>query len=72
MTTSTATAPILSNQVLYVHEVQRGNPLLKHITNTRWEFSKEIVPDYVMQSTCALFLSVRYHYRHPKVSSFYY
>ncbi|GIX67411.1 DNA excision repair protein ERCC-1 [Caerostris extrusa] len=36
-------------------------PLLKHIRNVPWEFS-EIEPDYLMsKSTCALFLSLRYH-----------
>ncbi|XP_060114383.1 DNA excision repair protein ERCC-1 [Heteronotia binoei] len=40
---------------------QRGNPILKFIRNVPWEFG-EIVPDYVLgQSTCALFLSLRYH-----------
>ncbi|XP_077174756.1 DNA excision repair protein ERCC-1 isoform X2 [Paroedura picta] len=40
---------------------QRGNPILKFIRNVPWEFS-EIIPDYVLgQSTCALFLSLRYH-----------
>ncbi|XP_074075385.1 DNA excision repair protein ERCC-1 isoform X2 [Macrotis lagotis] len=44
---------------------QRGNPVLKFIRNVPWEFG-EIVPDYVMgQSTCALFLSLRYHNLHP-------
>ncbi|KAJ1406425.1 restriction endonuclease type II-like protein [Ochromonadaceae sp. CCMP2298] len=50
---------------LLVHEVQKGNPVLKHIKNVRWEFSQDIVPDYQMNSTCALFLSVQFHFRHP-------
>nr|CAG4652104.1 EOG090X0BTB [Triops cancriformis] len=44
---------------------QRGNPLLKSIRNVAWEYG-DIVPDYVMgQTTCALFLSLRYHNLNP-------
>ncbi|GIY80892.1 hypothetical protein CDAR_70492 [Caerostris darwini] len=50
-----------SVSALIVNPRQRGNPLLKHIRNVPWEFS-EIEPDYLMsKSTCALFLSLRYH-----------
>lgn len=52
--------------VISVSEKQRGNPLLKHIRNVQWEFNKEIVPDYVMGSTCAIFLSIKYHALHSK------
>ncbi len=63
---SSGVIPLPANQ-LYVHEVQRGNPLLAHIKNVKWSFSKDIVPDYAMSSSCALFLSLKYHFRHPKV-----
>lgn len=44
---------------------QRGNPILKSIRNVPWEYG-EIVPDYVMgATTCALFLSLRYHNLNP-------
>ncbi|XP_052635355.1 DNA excision repair protein ERCC-1 [Harpia harpyja] len=44
---------------------QQGNPVLKFICNVPWEFG-DIVPDYVLgQSTCALFLSLRYHHLNP-------
>ncbi|XP_010295690.1 PREDICTED: DNA excision repair protein ERCC-1, partial [Phaethon lepturus] len=44
---------------------QRGNPVLKFVRNVPWEFG-DIVPDYVLgQSTCALFLSLRYHHLNP-------
>lgn len=44
---------------------QRGNPLLKSILNVPWEY-EEMVPDYVMgRTTCALFLSLRYHNLNP-------
>lgn len=42
------------------------NPLLKHIVNVRWQVVKDLVPDYVMgTTTCALYLSLRYHVLHP-------
>jgi hypothetical protein len=36
-----------TNAVL-VHSNQRGNPLLKAITNVRWEYHEKIIPDYVI------------------------
>ena len=45
---------------------QRDNPLLNHIKNVPFEFSKEISPDYIVGGTaCALFVSVQYHLTHP-------
>jgi DNA excision repair protein ERCC-1 len=39
--------------------------LLKSILNVPWEY-EEMVPDYVMgRTTCALFLSLRYHNLNP-------
>lgn len=62
--TSVATISSRTNAVL-VSPKQKGNPLLKFITNVPWEFS-DIVPDYVMgKTTCALFLSIRYHQLNP-------
>ncbi|XP_032678866.1 DNA excision repair protein ERCC-1 [Odontomachus brunneus] len=59
-----ATSSGRTNAVL-VSPKQKGNPLLKFITNVPWEFSN-IVPDYVMgKTTCALFLSIRYHQLNP-------
>ncbi|XP_008850257.1 DNA excision repair protein ERCC-1 isoform X2 [Nannospalax galili] len=53
-----------SNSIL-VSPRQRGNPVLKFVRNVPWEFG-EVIPDYVLgQSTCALFLSLRYHHLHP-------
>ena len=40
--------------------------MLQYIRNVPWEYG-EIVPDYVLGSTtCALFLSLRYHRLHPE------
>uniref|UniRef100_A0A8D2NW98 DNA excision repair protein ERCC-1 n=1 Tax=Zosterops lateralis melanops TaxID=1220523 RepID=A0A8D2NW98_ZOSLA len=50
----------------YVPCPQRGNPVLKFIRNVPWEFG-DVVPDYVLgQSSCALFLSLRYHHLNPE------
>ncbi|CAJ1976164.1 unnamed protein product [Sphenostylis stenocarpa] len=52
------------NSILVSHR-QKGNPLLKYIRNVRWAFA-DVVCDYVLgQSSCALYLSLRYHLLHP-------
>ncbi|KAF0930458.1 hypothetical protein E2562_032887 [Oryza meyeriana var. granulata] len=57
-------APAPKNAILVSHR-QKGNPLLKHIRNARWAFA-DIAPDYVLgQSSCALYISLRYHLLHP-------
>ena len=56
--------PINSNAV-QVNEKQRGNPILRHVRLIPWVFNSDIVPDYVMGSTCALFLSIKYYLLHP-------
>ncbi|XP_061219676.1 DNA excision repair protein ERCC-1 [Neopsephotus bourkii] len=44
---------------------QRGNPVLRFIRNVPWEYG-DVAADYVLgQSSCALFLSLRYHHLHP-------
>ncbi|GJN19909.1 hypothetical protein PR202_gb07224 [Eleusine coracana subsp. coracana] len=54
-----------SKNVILVSHRQKGNPLLKHIRNARWTFA-DIIPDYVLgQSSCALYISIRYHLLHP-------
>ncbi|XP_017882907.1 DNA excision repair protein ERCC-1 [Ceratina calcarata] len=53
------------SNTLLVSLKQKGNPLLKFLSNVLWEYS-EIVPDYIMgKTTCALFLSIRYHQLNP-------
>jgi len=54
------------NNVILVHPAQRGNPVLQHVKNAAYEFSKDVVADYVMGSTCAVFIAVRYHLSYPK------
>ncbi|XP_019080771.1 DNA excision repair protein ERCC-1 isoform X3 [Vitis vinifera] len=67
---SSSSSPSLSrsaqsrNAILVSHR-QKGNPLLKHIRNVRWDFA-DIVCDYLLgQNSCALYLSLRYHLLHP-------
>ncbi|XP_013911892.1 PREDICTED: DNA excision repair protein ERCC-1 [Thamnophis sirtalis] len=53
------------HNAIIVSPRQRGNPILKFVRNVPWEFG-EVVPDYVLgQSTCAVFLSLRYHNLNP-------
>lgn len=45
---------------------QKGNPLLNGIKQVPWEYG-DIVPDYILGvTTCALFLSLKYHRLHPE------
>ncbi|KAI5853137.1 restriction endonuclease type II-like protein [Morchella snyderi] len=49
-----------------VNSRQKGNPILTYIKNVPWEYG-DIIPDYVVgASTCALFLSLKYHRLHPE------
>ncbi|KAH0631651.1 hypothetical protein JD844_006087 [Phrynosoma platyrhinos] len=60
-----ALKPGAKHNKIIVSPRQRGNPILKFIRNMPWEFG-EVVPDYVLgQSTCSLFLSLRYHNLNP-------
>ncbi|XP_068766223.1 DNA excision repair protein ERCC-1 [Struthio camelus] len=60
-----ALRPGTKSSSIIVSPRQRGNPVLKFVRNVPWEFG-DIVPDYVLgQSTCALFLSLRYHNLNP-------
>lgn len=45
---------------------QKGNPILANMRSFAWEYS-DIPADYVVgQTTCALFLSLKYHRLHPE------
>ena len=45
---------------------QKGNPILNYVKNMPWEYS-DIPSDYVLgATTCALFLSLKYHRLHPE------
>lgn len=54
-----------NSNYIQVKESQRGNPVLDCIKNVNWQYNPSIVADYVMGTTCALFISVRYHMLHP-------
>jgi len=57
---------LIAKGSIIVSAKQRGNPVLKHIRNVPWEYDSDIVPDYILGvTTCALFLSIRYHNLHP-------
>ncbi|KAB1200844.1 DNA excision repair protein ERCC-1 [Morella rubra] len=66
-TPSTLSTPLntQSRNAILVSHRQKGNPLLRHIRNVRWAFA-DIACDYLLgQSSCALYLSLRYHLLHP-------
>ncbi|XP_015241574.1 PREDICTED: DNA excision repair protein ERCC-1 [Cyprinodon variegatus] len=57
--------PVGSGSSIIVSPRQRGNPILKFVRSVPWEFG-EVAPDYILgQTTCALFLSLRYHNLNP-------
>ncbi|XP_059652518.1 DNA excision repair protein ERCC-1 isoform X2 [Cornus florida] len=64
-TTTAAASSSSSHSAQNRNAILKGNPLLKHIRNVRWAFA-DIICDYLLgQSTCALYLSLRYHLLHP-------
>ncbi|XP_034244079.1 DNA excision repair protein ERCC-1 isoform X2 [Thrips palmi] len=66
--TPSSSSPVKSHNshALLVNMKQRGNPALKAVSNVPWEYDESILADYVMSpSSCALFLSIRYHNLNP-------
>ncbi|KAI9841739.1 MAG: ssDNA endonuclease and repair protein rad10 [Sclerophora amabilis] len=61
--------PLPSRQApstILVSHRQRGNPILSNIKQVPWEWS-DIPADFVLgQTTCALFLQLKYHRLHPE------
>ncbi|KAJ5320445.1 hypothetical protein PENANT_c010G11551 [Penicillium antarcticum] len=59
-----ATRP--GTSAILVSTRQKGNPILTHIKLLPWEYA-DIPADYVVgTTTCALFLSLKYHRLHPE------
>ncbi|PHH65980.1 hypothetical protein CDD81_928 [Ophiocordyceps australis] len=55
-----------SGSTILVSPRQRGNPVLTCMRSVPWEYS-DVPADYVLGlSTCALFLSLKYHRLHPE------
>ncbi|KAG5969833.1 hypothetical protein E4U58_001048 [Claviceps cyperi] len=55
-----------SGSTILVSPRQRGNPILASIRSMPWEYS-DIPADFVLGlTTCALFLSLKYHRLHPE------
>ncbi|KAF4985788.1 hypothetical protein F66182_16892 [Fusarium sp. NRRL 66182] len=51
---------------ILVSSRQKGNPILNHVKLVPWEYA-DIPADYVVgATTCALFLSLKYHRLHPE------
>lgn len=56
---------VTKQNCILVCKKQRGNPVLKFITNVPWEWD-DIVPDYIVgATTCILYLSLKYHNLNP-------
>lgn len=55
-----------SGSAIFVSHRQKGNPILAHLRSQPWEW-RDIPADYVLgATTCALFLSLKYHRLHPE------
>ncbi|KFY54127.1 hypothetical protein V497_07931 [Pseudogymnoascus sp. VKM F-4516 (FW-969)] len=55
-----------SGSAIYVSHRQKGNPMLAHLRAQPWEW-RDTPADYVLgNTTCALFLSLKYHRLHPE------
>ncbi|PHH54954.1 Mating-type switching protein swi10 [Ceratocystis fimbriata CBS 114723] len=55
-----------SGSAIVVSMRQKGNPVLTHFKKCAWEYG-DILADYVLGvTTCALFLSLKYHRLHPE------
>lgn len=55
-----------SGSTIQVSLRQKGNPILTNLKSFPWEYS-DILADYVLgTTTCALFLSLKYHRLHPE------
>lgn len=55
-----------SGSSILVNPRQKGNPVLNHIKSQPWEYTDKSEADYILgQTTCALFLSLKYHRLHP-------
>ena len=64
--TPQAIASRSSGSSILVSPRQKGNPILANLRSFAWEFS-DIPADYVLgATTCALFLSLKYHRLHPE------
>ncbi|KAI2073484.1 ssDNA endonuclease and repair protein rad10 [Ophidiomyces ophidiicola] len=64
------TPQILPNRsarsAILVSARQKGNPILNHVRLLPWEYA-DIPADYILgATTCALFLSLKYHRLHPE------
>ncbi|EAS33174.3 DNA repair protein rad10 [Coccidioides immitis RS] len=55
-----------ARSAILVSARQKGNPILNHVRLLPWEYA-DIPADYVLgATTCALFLSLKYHRLHPE------
>jgi DNA excision repair protein ERCC-1 len=55
-----------SGASILVSPRQKGNPILNHIKGLPWEYTETPADFVVGATTCALFLSLKYHKLHPE------
>ena len=66
LSAATPAPPAVPPTAIIVSRRQQGNPVLRSIRNVPWAYG-ETSADYMLsESTCALYLSVRYHLLHPR------
>ena len=58
-------APAVNPNSVLVSRRQNGNPVLRHIRNVPWQFGDTSADYLLSDSTCCLFISLRYHLLHP-------
>lgn len=57
-----ATGSAVDTSYLLVHERQKGNPAVTSIRHVKWQYTPDIIPDFVFgEHQCGLFLSMQYH-----------
>ena len=64
---STLSRKTKNEQAILISERQRGNPLIPYIKSITYEYINNITPDYIVgETTCVLYISIKYHITHPK------
>lgn len=50
---------------IYISSRQKNNPILEYISNIKFQFKENILPDFIIgQNICIYFISLKYHLNH--------
>ncbi|CAH7669846.1 restriction endonuclease type II-like protein [Phakopsora pachyrhizi] len=55
-----------SSSAMIVNKCQKGNPILSSIQSVPWQFGETLADYQFGQTSCCLFLSLKYHKLHPE------